>query len=301
MKSAQRTPGAVPLALGLLALSAVLRGGAGEAGLGKVDKSAGRPDAAEEAQPEHGKLNTADASPVDPGHVELEFGYGGTHSRRCWDEHGNGAGRGRRMDHAAGLSLTVGVVDNLDLSLAGCYLWLRDDDAEPDHGEDWADLEFGARYRFLNCEEHHLELAWIAGFTLPTGSRDCAREIGAGQRYWSCGQALALTKDWGRWTTNAEVGYALPFGEHRDDARGELGVNLACGYQALPWLQPELELNYAREFVKGGHDVQVLAITAGLVMPLNDRVRVNVGVQQDLWGRNADQATSWVLCVKLAF
>jgi hypothetical protein len=44
---------------------------------------------------------------------------------------------------------------------------------------------------------------------------------------------LAVTKDWGRWTANADVGYSLPFGNRRGDARGLLTGNVALGYQAL--------------------------------------------------------------------
>jgi hypothetical protein len=73
------------------------------------------------------------------------------------------------------------------------------------------------------------------------------------------------------------------------------------GYQILPWLQPEVELNYSRDFLANGNDQEVVATTVGLVMPVNERIRVNTGVQQGLWGRNSDKATSLYAAVKLAF
>ena len=36
-------------------------------------------------------------------------------------------------------------------------------------------------------------------------------------------------------------------------------------------------------------------------MPINDLLRVNLGVQQGFWGRNTDQASTFLLTVKLAF
>ena len=45
----------------------------------------------------------------------------------------------------------------------------------------------------------------------------------------------------------------------------------------------------------------MLATTVGLVMPVNERIRENTGVQQGLWGRNSDKATSLYAAVKLAF
>lgn len=52
----------------------------------------GQPEPAESSQAiEHAKLNTADASPVDPGHIELELGGSGTWARRA-------TARAMRMD-----------------------------------------------------------------------------------------------------------------------------------------------------------------------------------------------------------
>jgi len=119
--------------------------------------------------------------------------------------------------------------------------------------------------------------------------------------YWSFNQNVVASKDWGKATTNFDVGYALPLGSRRETARGTLSVDIAGGYQMRSWLQPEVELNYGHEFVSGEGDSEVLATTIGLVMPLHERVRVNAGVQQGLWGRNADKATVLSVAVKLAF
>ncbi|WP_319587239.1 hypothetical protein [uncultured Desulfobulbus sp.] len=48
----------------------------------------------EDAGPEHGKINTPDASPVDPGHFEIESSYTYLHSKRFWNNSGNTHTRG---------------------------------------------------------------------------------------------------------------------------------------------------------------------------------------------------------------
>jgi len=256
----------------------------------------------EEMVPEHGKLNTADATPVDPGHIELEFGYSYIRAKRQWDSKGKSRSRGLCEEHATGLSLTVGALEDLDFNIGMDYLWLHDkDNAGATRGDAIGDLSLGGRYRFFKNESLHLEAAYISGFTIPTGTRSNSSRLGTSQEFWSWDNTLAFTKDWGRWTTNADLGYSLPFGERRGDARGVLGANVAVGYQLLDWLQPEVELNYAREFIKRAGDAQDLAVTAGLVMPINERWRVNLGVQQSVWGKNTDKATAFVLGVKLAF
>jgi hypothetical protein len=259
---------------------------------------------------EHGKINTADASPVDPGHFELEPSFAYTRSERFWDESGHSHGRGLYREQNIGLSFTAGLVDNVDVNINGGYSWLKDNDNDfdgdgeltgPFRGEDFTDLEMSGRYRFYNDEERHLEIAYIAGVTIPTGNSSDQDEIGTSQEYWSFNQTLVATKDWGRWTLNGDIGFALPIGNKRENARGSFNADLALGYQALPWLQPEVELNYGHEMLTDENDEQVLAVTAGLVMPINDTLRVNVGVQQGLWGESTDKSTTLVTAVKFAF
>lgn len=255
-----------------------------------------------ECSPERGKIGTADASPVDPGHVELEFGYSWSQARRAWDSDRNSEGRDLAREQAAGLAVTAGIVRDIDVSVCMDYLWVRDDGNDsPTTGDDLGDLSIGGRWRFLSVEDHAFEVAWISGFTMPTGREEDEHELGTSQGFWTWDNALAVSKDWGRWTANGDVGYALAFGKDRDDARGTFTADVAAGYHVLDWLQPEVELNYGRDLVRNEADCESLAVTAGLVMPLNETVRVNTGIQQGVWGRNCDKVTSYVLCIKLAF
>jgi hypothetical protein len=262
--------------------------------------------AEEEAGLEHGKINTPDASPVDPGHFEIETSYAYAHSKRFFDNNSNAHARGLAREQAAGLSVTVGVIENIDVAVGGSYVWLNDfdtNDAElgPEKGHSFGDLDISGRYRFFESKEHSLELAYIGGFSIPTGSSSNSEEIGTSQEFWSFNQTLVASKDWGKWTANADVGYALPLGDKRGDERGTFNADVAVGYQVLSWLQPEIELNYGRNFHAVEDDPQVLAITAGFVMPITDRLRVNLGMQQGVGGQNTDKATSLYAAVKLAF
>ena len=260
--------------------------------------------------PEHGKLSTADATPVEPGHFELEPSYAATIVRREWDDRRHLARKCRARIHDLSLSLTAGVGKDVDLKAA----WgltdefrrtpaaLARDADEPCHGKGMREVDLGARWRFHQSSRYSLELAYLASASLPVGEHGSRNRLGVCQEFWSLNQSVVATKDWARWTANAELGYALPFGEKREDARGTLSANLAAGRQIVRWLQPEAELNYAREFLRGRrNDSDVLAATVGLVMPVNDSVRVNAGVQQGLWGRNADRATTFMVAVKFAW
>ncbi|MDR2550251.1 MAG: transporter [Desulfobulbus sp.] len=259
---------------------------------------------------EHAKLNTADASPLDPGHYELEPSFAYTHSERSWDGGGHAHGRGLFREQRLALSFLAGLVEDVDLNIKGGYSWLKDNDndfdpndgmAGPSRGADFTDLDIKGRYRFYNNPQRHLAFAYIAGVTIPTGSDSDRDDIGTSQEYWSFNQTLALTKDWGRWTANGDIGYALPIGNKRANARGTLVTDLAVGYQVFHWLQPEVELNYSHDYLEGEDDAQTLAVTAGLLMPYNATWRVNIGVQQGIWGENADKATKVLTAVKFAF
>jgi len=262
----------------------------------------------EEIEIEHGKINTADASPVDPGRFELESTLAYTRATRAWSASGNAHGRGLFREQNINLSFTAGLADNFDVAISGGYSWLKDNDNEfdsglagPFRGESFTDLEVSGRYRFYHNQERHLELAYIAGVTIPTGSDSDRDEIGTSQEFWSFNQTLVATKDWGQWTLNGDIGFALPLGNKRHNARGTFNADLALGYQALPWLQPEVELNYSHDYLVDEDNAQTLAVTIGLVMPINDSLRVNVGIQRGVWGENADQATTVLAAVKFAF
>ncbi len=259
--------------------------------------------------PGHGKINTPDPSPVEPGHYKVESTYAYSASTRAWDNKGDEQAVSFSSKHAAKLSLKAGIVDNVDVIVVTRYAWLRDNGNDfnkdgirgPITGDNFGDLDISGRYRFLHTQESALDVAYIGGLTIPLGTHGNAQELGTGQKYWSFNQTLVASKDWSLWTGNAALGFAVPFGAKKENDRGELKADLAGGYQILPWLQPELELNYNRNFLALGHDPESLAVTAGFVMPVTSSLRIKTGVQQSVWGRNTDKTTTVALAVQVAF
>lgn len=258
-------------------------------------------------QPEHGKLNTADASPVDKGKVETELTVSSSRARHTWDTSGDSKPSGEADENAMTLAVTIGLGRDCDLQLASSYRWMKDQNNDfdsdgepgPEAGRHLGDMDLAFRHRFYSG--HNLDIAWLGGFTAPSGSSSTEREIGTSQEYWSLNQTLAASMDFGRWTFNADGGYTLPFGGKRGQARGTMNTDIALGCQVTSWLQPEMELNYSREFISQADSSRFLAATLGLVMPFSERWRVNTGHQIPLSGRNTEQNHSWLIAIKYAF
>jgi hypothetical protein len=247
--------------------------------------------------PEHGKAATADASPVDPGVLEAELGYA-----PAWNNRGGGAGfdvAERGSVHDLSGTLTYGVVSDVDLKLSTGFAAVHDSASLPRRGNGATDLAVGARWRLLNLADRAFELAVLADAVLPTGTRGSAKRLALSQEFWSARGALAATKDFGAVTTNAELALEAPVSGDAGGLRSIAQVNGAIGWQVMPWLQPELELNYQHDAALGP-DAQVLAITAGVVAPFGEGHRVVAAVQQGVWGRNTTQTTAAVLSFKTA-
>ena len=288
-------PGLV-LLLGLLFCASVL--------LPAVVQAAGVSAEVETAGPEHAKINTADATPVDPGQVEVEWSYELGRAKRTWTGGGHTHVRPLLREQTLGLAVTAGVADNLDVSVGGGYLWLKDrdvDDSMAKTSDDVADFGLAARYRFLSDPALGLDLAYSAGLTIPADTDTSIGRICLSQQFWSLDQQLIASRDWGEWTANTALGYSLPLGNRRESARGMFTADAALGYQLRPWLQPEIEVNYCSYFFQEEENGQQLAVTGGLVMPVNETWRVNLGVQQGVWGRHADKMTSLLAAIKVAF
>jgi hypothetical protein len=250
---------------------------------------------------EHGKAATADASPVDPGAVEAEIGFAPS-----WNSRGGSAGfdladDGSEQDLYG--AITYGVVPDVDVNLGFEFCWLRDEAARgedgsgPTRGSGLGDLALGARWRFLNVPERALEMAFTAGAVIPTGTRGGPDALGMSQEFWSARGALVATKDLGATTMNGEVALEAPVSGDASGLRSVFQANAAFGVHVLPWLQPEIELNYESTF---GIRSQVLAATAGIVAPFGDGYRIVAAVQRGLWGRDTTQTTAAVLSFKSA-
>ncbi len=79
-----------------------------------------------------------------------------------------------------------------------------------------------------------------------------------------------------------------------DSQASEFIGDIAVGRQLSSWLQLEAELNYGHATVSRGNGSVNFAVTVGAIMNVSNSVRIDVGLQQVLDGRNADKATIWL-------
>lgn len=248
---------------------------------------------------EHGKAFTGDATPVEPGRVELEFAYAPS-----WWATAGAMDRLSGEQHTVAAAVSVGLLRNLDARVVVGWSLVRaapEAPGAPVQGTGPSDTTVAARWRFLSLAEPAIDLAVSLGVTVPTGTRAAADRLGTSQESFSLGGSLLASADRGLFTFGAELGLSAPVGARASNDVGLLVCNLAAGYQVLPWLQPELELNYQHEIELGEQpDERVLWATAALVVPV-DAVRVVVGARFPVWVRDASVGPMATAAVKLAF
>ena len=250
---------------------------------------------------EHSKLNTQDADPLGEGAWQLQFNVGHSVSTRQWDSSGKEERRGRTYEWSNQEVLTYGVSDDLDVGIGLGYAGLADDDAGLKSGHGLSDVAVSGKWRFFEKEESGIGFAYVPTLTIPAGNDSTADRLGTSQEFWSVDTRFAVVKDWlNGWSANLDVGYAAVLGD-RGDSRGSLSANGAVGYHLLPWLQPEVELNYGHDFIHDDRDADVVAITVGADAPISARVCARAGVQHGIAGRNADRTTTILLSVDVNF
>lgn len=293
-----RLPGAAALALALcLGAPGLVRAeGTGSPRLA-VDREL--PVARDDSQVEHGKAFTGDATPVEPGHVEIELAYA-----PAWWATAGAVDRQAGEQHPIVAALGIGLLRDLDLRLAVGWTIVHASPAAPGapvHGGGLADAAVAVRWRFLSLADPAIDIAVTAAVTVPAGSRTTPERLGTSSESWSVGGAMLASADWGRLTFGAELGFSAPLAQRASNDVGLLVCNVAVGYQVVPWLQPEVELNYQHEVELGEQrDERVLWATAALVFPV-DGVRLLVGGRVPVWSRDAAAGPMATASVKLAF
>lgn len=270
---------------------------------------------------EHSKVVTAVATPNDPGQVELWGSYVIQGGKFAWKSNGEREKRGTYQTHLWQTQATLGICEGIDVGIINWYQRtldkannynefrdlmnpdtgeaLEDETEGPTHGFGWGDLGVTGHWRFYDSAEKELEIAYIPTVFVPTGRRGNLDHIGASQGYTSLDNSFAFTKDIGRWNGTVNLGYNSPLAhwERTDHYYGTVHTNFAVGYQALSWLQPEAELIYLHDFGGHGMTANLVSVVLGFIMPLNDHVRLETGVQQDVFGSNKVQTTSGIFSV----
>jgi hypothetical protein len=259
-------------------------------------------------EPEAAKLFLVDATPVDPGKVELVMLYSIMGSKKQWKTSGGRVERKMLPEHVFEVEATIGVFDGFDFGLTQGYSILTDkeheydEDAEGPHkGFGRSDLGVHARWRFYQSGDETLRVAWVPWIVIPTGRRSNRDHLGPSQGFVSLGNTLAVTKDIERWTMTGNIGYEalLAHRERRENSAGTFEVGYGVGYHIFDWLKPHVEAVYAYEFEQSGKGAKVFSMVFGVIMPLNDHLRFDAGLVQDIFGSGADQTTSGVFKIVL--
>jgi hypothetical protein len=266
------------------------------------------PDAAAEARfhadppappLEHGKAFTGDATTVEPGRVEVEIAYAPS-----WWATAGAVDRLSGEQHQVAAAVAVGIAPDLDARLVLGWALVQaapSAPGAPSSGNGIADTTVAVRWRFLSLADPSFDLAVSAGVTVPTGTRAAPDHLGTSRESWSLGGSLLASLDRGAFTFGAELGYSAPVGPRTSNDVGLLVCNAAVGYQVVPWLQPELEVNYQHEVELGPQpDERVLWATAALVVPM-DAVRLVIGARFPVWARDTDVGPMATAAAKFAF
>jgi hypothetical protein len=270
---------------------------------------------------EHSKVVTLDATTNDPGQVEVWGSYMIRGGKFAWGSNGEREKRGTYETQTWIAQTTVGIIKDVDITItewfqhtldkANNYNEFRDmmdpstgeapeDTTEgPTHGFGMGDLGIMGRWRFYDSAEKKLEITYSSTVFVPTGRRSNLDHIGASQGYTSLTNAFAFTKDLGRWNGTLNVGYTSPLAhwERTNHYYGTAHANFAVGYQVFNWLQPEAELLYFHDFGGHGMTANLVSVVLGVVMPLGDHVRFELGAVQDVLGSNKVQTTAGIFSV----
>ncbi|MCM8775795.1 MAG: transporter [Candidatus Omnitrophica bacterium] len=268
-------------------------------------------------EPEPAKLILVDATPVDPGHVELNLSYSIAGAAKQWQTSGNRSERKHYRMHSFDSVTNIGILDGLDIGLTQGIAILRDKEnnydetggaVDPDTGESLdetdgphkghgrSDLIVNARWRFYQNRDQCLRFAYVPSILIPTGRRSNFDHLGPSQGYPSLTNTFAVTKDFSRVTTSANAGYAMPL-ERMDDtgnSAGALNLGWGIGCHVCHWLQPQTEVLYSHNFERHGKGGKVVSLVFGFIMPITDHVRLDTGIVQDIGGSGNDQTTSGI-------
>jgi len=270
---------------------------------------------------EPSKLILIDATPVDPGQIEESLSYSIKGAGKQWRTSGRRIDRKSYMEHAFDSATNIGICRGLDIGITQGISILRDKEnnydetggeTDPDTGESLdgtdgphkghglSDLLVNLRWAFYQSRDQSLRVAYIPSVLIPTGRRDNLDHLGPSQGYTSLGNILAATKDFSRWTTSANLGYEVPLGRMRKtgNAAGTLTAVWGVGYHVFEWVQPQVEVIYSQSFEKHGNGYgkgsKLVSMAFGFIVPVNDHLRFDVGLVQDIAGSNTDQTTSGI-------
>jgi len=213
------------------------------------------------------KVVVPSAETVPKGHAEVEpFFLLGLLKNRD---------RARRF--GAGVRLTYGTLQNLEIGAGVVYLDIRDLDLNL-RNVDFGAIAPGLKYRFLDEGDNiPFSLAYQGGVFIPLDGADTPWIIEPG--------GLILTKNF---TDVFSMDADFVFGIIENDAWTFVS-EIGFGYYVRPWFQPVIEAAYIFEGVEGEDDISIVNLTAGFTSPVTDWLTVIVGVTPDIYTNNINE------------
>ena len=207
------------------------------------------------------------------------------------------------MQNLVFLSAAYGVVRNLDIEASLGYSTLLDRERTPQTSDGLISLIVAATYLFYYDEDAAFAVAYLPALSFPIGDQENIDELGPLFEFFIFENTIAIVKDWAwPWTSNFDLRYLWFFGEGAGISNGAVVIDAALGYQVTQWLQPVVEVTYARDFVTSGGDEERVSVLVGaLLLPLTSNIRIEVGGRQSVAGRNANQITSITANISVTF
>lgn len=269
-------------------------------------------------EPEATKIVLVDATPLDPMKIEWSTSYSITGSGKQFQTNGGRTGRKLFRESSFQSTVNFGVVEGFDIGITEGFSILADKENNynevdalidpatgdpledttdgPHKGHGWQDMTVNGRWRFYQSCDKTLRMAYVPYFVIPIGRRSNLDHLGPSQGYVSMGNTLAVTKDIKRWTMSGNLGYEVPFAhkKRRENSAGTMTLGGGAGYHIFDWIQPQIEMLYAQEFQSPGKGAKLFSMVFGAIIPVNDHLRFDVGMVQDIAGSGADQTTSGI-------
>jgi len=251
---------------------------------------------------EHSKIITADPYPLAPGQVQLEIDYAYFNSSGRFDNNWTPRRRPEQIRNVALLTTSMGIARGIDASLGILYKNAVDFSRTPRSGDAFSTILASSTMLLHYDDQRRFAVAYIPLFSFPLQDDEELEALEILPRSFAWDNRLVLSKDFAtNWTVNYDIGYIWPFGRDVGHDRGIFTTSGAIGYQYFSWLQPVFEMLYIHEFRDGANDRDRFSVITGMVMPVSSQMRVELGVLQNVAGRNLPKLTSLIANFTVVF
>jgi len=210
-------------------------------------------------------LVTDEANTIGKGNGELEF-----NAEYAYDSHEGVTAKETVIEP----KLTYGLGENIDLSLAAPYKFIKITGEENFSSDGISDLSLNLKWRFY--EEHGLSFAIRPGITIPTGDHD--KDLGAGKMTYSV--FLLGTKEAKPWAFHANLGY-LRNANDAEARKDLLFASMAAEVEVAEHLElvADLGIHTNPDKASDNHPAYILG---GLIYSVSKDIDIDFGIKGGL-------------------